>query len=203
MHVTRVSPRSANGTGRGLVGSARDRAHWIRHDDPDRIDVSARVRAGLWKGMLAGAGGVAVMTIGEKLEQRLTRRPSSYMPAHTLERVAALKQWPDRERHALNLGMHVGQAILLGAWRGLMAEGGLRGPRARHPPRQRPDAREHRRAGRTALDVAARRAGHRRPAQGRVRVHDRGDCRRARRGSARLAGGPFLRLRWRRDSAAA
>ena len=26
--------------------------------------------------------------------------------------------------------MHVGQAILLGAWRGLMAEAGLRGPRA-------------------------------------------------------------------------
>jgi hypothetical protein len=30
----------------------------------------------------------------------------------------------------LNLGMHVGQAIVLGAWRGLMAEGGMRGPRA-------------------------------------------------------------------------
>ncbi|CAA9485531.1 MAG: hypothetical protein AVDCRST_MAG67-2092 [uncultured Solirubrobacteraceae bacterium] len=108
----------------------RNRARWIRHDDPGRIDVGARVRAGVWKGMLAGAGGVAVMTLGEKLEQRLTRRPSSYMPAHTLERVLGRRQRPDRERHALNLTMHFGQAILLGAWRGLMAEGGLRGPRA-------------------------------------------------------------------------
>jgi len=30
----------------------------------------------------------------------------------------------------MNLGMHTGQAILLGAWRGIMAQGGLRGPRA-------------------------------------------------------------------------
>ena len=110
--------------------ASRDRSHWIRHDDPGRVDVAARARAGVWKGMLAGAGGVAVMTLGEKIEQRLTRRPSSYMPAHTLERAAGLRQRPDRERHALNLAMHVGQAILLGAWRGLMAEGGLRGPRA-------------------------------------------------------------------------
>jgi hypothetical protein len=33
--------------------------------------------------MIAGAGGVAAMTIGEKLERRVTGRPSSYMPAHT------------------------------------------------------------------------------------------------------------------------
>jgi hypothetical protein len=80
--------------------------------------------------MVAGAGGVAVMTLGEKLEQRLTRRPDSFMPAHTLERLLGLRQRPDRERRGLNVGMHVGQAVLLGAWRGLMAEGGLRGARA-------------------------------------------------------------------------
>jgi hypothetical protein len=97
---------------------------------PQRIDVARRARAGVWKGMLAGAGGVAAMTLGEKLEQRLTGRPDSYMPAHTLERLLGRKQRPDRERRALNLGMHSGQAVLLGAWRGLMAEGGLRGPLA-------------------------------------------------------------------------
>ena len=107
-----------------------DRARWIRRDHQRPIDVRRRVRAGAWKGMLAGAGGVAVMTLGEKLEQRLTRRPDSYMPAHTLERVLGLPRRRDSQRQALNLGMHFGQAILLGAWRGLMAEGGLRGPRA-------------------------------------------------------------------------
>ena len=107
-----------------------DPARWIRGDRHRPIDVGRRVRAGAWKGMLAAAGGVAAMTLGEKLEQRLTGRPNSYMPAHTLERLLGLPQRRDSERQVLNLGMHVGQAILLGAWRGLMAEGGLRGPRA-------------------------------------------------------------------------
>jgi hypothetical protein len=106
------------------------RRDWIRHDPHREIDVAARIRSGVWKGMAAGAGGVAVMTLAEKIEQRVTRRPDSYIPAHTLERLLGLEQRPDRERRAMNLGMHVGQAILLGAWRGLMAEGGLRGPRA-------------------------------------------------------------------------
>jgi hypothetical protein len=106
------------------------RPRWIRPDHHRSIDVGRRVRAGTWKGMLAGAGGVAVMTLGEKLEQRLTGRPDSYMPAHTLERLLGLPQRRDSARHSLNVGMHVGQAILLGAWRGLMAEGGLRGARA-------------------------------------------------------------------------
>lgn len=107
-----------------------DRARWIRHDPRRSIDVGRRLRAGLWKGMLAGAGGVAVMTLGEKLEQAITKRPDSFMPAHTLERLLGLEQKPDNRRGTLNMGMHVGQAILLGAWRGVMAEGGLRGPRA-------------------------------------------------------------------------
>jgi hypothetical protein len=105
-------------------------ARWIRRDRTRPIDVARRARAGVWKGMLAGAGGVAVMTAVEKLEQRLTSRPDSYMPAHTLERLLGLRQRPDRRRRAMNLGMHAGQAVLLGAWRGLMAEGGLRGPGA-------------------------------------------------------------------------
>ena len=79
--------------------------------------------------MLAGAGGVAAMTRAEKLEQRLTGRPGSYMLAHTLERLIGTKQRPDSDRRGVNLGMHVGQAILLGAWRGIMAEGGLRAAR--------------------------------------------------------------------------
>jgi hypothetical protein len=107
-----------------------DRARWIRRDHHRPIDVGRRVRAGAWKGMLAGAGGVAVMTLGEKLEQAVTKRPDSFMPAHTLERVLGLAQRRDAQRRRLNLGMHVGQAVLLGAWRGIMAEGGLRGPRA-------------------------------------------------------------------------
>jgi hypothetical protein len=72
--------------------------------------------------------GVAAMTLAEKLEQQITRRPSSFVPAHTLERLLRLPHRPDAERRWLNWAMHWGQGILLGAARGLMAERGLRGP---------------------------------------------------------------------------
>ncbi|HEU4326343.1 MAG TPA: hypothetical protein VFS21_24595 [Roseiflexaceae bacterium] len=80
------------------------------------------------RGLAAGALGVAAMTAGEKLEQLITRRPSSYVPAHTLERLLGLPHRPDEERLLLNWTMHWGQGIVLGAVRGLMAAQGLRGP---------------------------------------------------------------------------
>jgi hypothetical protein len=70
------------------------------------------------------------MTIAEKLEQAVTGRPNSYVPAHTLERLLGLPEKPDDERLALNWTMHWGQGILLGAVRALMAERGIRGPAA-------------------------------------------------------------------------
>lgn len=80
------------------------------------------------RGLVAGVAGVAAMTAAEKLEQLFTRRPNSYVPAHTLERLLWLPHKPDEERLGLNWAMHWGQGILLGAVRGLMAERGLRGP---------------------------------------------------------------------------
>ncbi|GAA3123091.1 hypothetical protein GCM10010466_12510 [Planomonospora alba] len=79
-------------------------------------------------GMLAGAAGAAAMTLAEKLEQRLTGRPSSYVPARTLERLTGLPESPGRQPDSLNLVMHLGQGCLLGALRGVMAAAGLRGP---------------------------------------------------------------------------
>jgi hypothetical protein len=107
-----------------------DTARWIRSDDTHPIDSWSRIGRGVSQGMLAGLAGVAFMTAGEKVEQRLTGRPDSFMPAHTLERLLRRPQLPDSQRMALNVAMHVGQAALLGAWRGVMAEGGLRGWRA-------------------------------------------------------------------------
>ena len=78
--------------------------------------------------LLAGAAGVAAMTLAEKLEQQFTKRPDSYVPAHTLERLLGLEQKPDSERLGLNWAMHWGQGILMGLVRGLMAERGFRGP---------------------------------------------------------------------------
>lgn len=85
-------------------------------------------RSAAVRGMLAGAAGVAVMTLGEKLEQRFTRRPNSYVPAHTLERLLGRPRRPDSQRLGMNWTMHWGQGILMGAVRGMMAEAGYRGP---------------------------------------------------------------------------
>ncbi|MGF9764798.1 hypothetical protein AAII07_57985 [Microvirga sp. 0TCS3.31] len=68
------------------------------------------------------------MTLVEKLEQALTRRPNSYVPAHTLERLLGLPHRPDHERLLLNWAMHWGQGMALGAVRALMAQHGFRGP---------------------------------------------------------------------------
>jgi hypothetical protein len=82
------------------------------------------------RGALAGLIGVAAMTAGEKLEQRVTGRPNSYVPGRTL--MTLLGQHPsDREQPLLwNHAMHWGTGALLGALRGVWAEVGLRGPRA-------------------------------------------------------------------------
>ena len=69
-------------------------------------------------GVAAGVGGAGVMTLGEKLEQALTGRPSSYVPSRTLGHVLGLRD-ADRDSTARNLAMHYGQAGLVGALRGV------------------------------------------------------------------------------------
>ena len=82
------------------------------------------------RGSAAGLVGVAVMTAGEKLEQALTGRPDSYVPARTL--LTLLGRSPrDRDRPLVwNHVMHWGTGAALGGLRGLWSAVGLRGPRA-------------------------------------------------------------------------
>ena len=79
-------------------------------------------------GLLAGAAGVAAMTLAEKVEQSFTGRPNSYVPAHTLERLLGLPAKPNRDRLGLNWAMHWGQGIVLGPVRAWMAKRGIGGP---------------------------------------------------------------------------
>ena len=83
-----------------------------------------------WEGLVAGAAGAAVMTAAEKVEQRITGRPSSYVPAVTLGRLVGLPDSRTEGSTPLNWAMHYGQGALLGMLRSAMAEGGLRGARA-------------------------------------------------------------------------
>jgi hypothetical protein len=79
---------------------------------------------------MCGLAGVAVMTAGEKVEQFLTKRPNSYIPARTL--LTLLGQRPDDAQKPLvwNHVMHWGTGALLGSVRGIWAVTGIRGPLA-------------------------------------------------------------------------
>jgi hypothetical protein len=82
------------------------------------------------RGAVAGLLGVAVMTAAEKVEQAITRRPDSYIPARTL--LTLLGRHPSDQDRASgwNHAMHYGTGVVLGALRGVWAAVGLRGPQA-------------------------------------------------------------------------
>lgn len=104
------------------------RRHLVSARPPAPPAAESPLAALLVQGLLSGLAGVAAMTAAEKIEQAVTRRPNSYVPAHTLERLLGLPRRPDRERLGLNWAMHWGQGIVLGLVRAMMAQRGLRGP---------------------------------------------------------------------------
>ena len=79
-------------------------------------------------GAVAGLAGVAAMTAGEKLEQTITRRPDSYVPARAL--LTLLRRRPaDGDRPPVwNHVLHWGTGAMLGAVRGVWSVTGIRGP---------------------------------------------------------------------------
>jgi hypothetical protein len=78
-------------------------------------------------GAAAGLSGAAAMALTARLEQAVTRRPSSYVPAHTLARLLRLPR-RDADSLARNVAMHYGTGALAGVLRGAMAAANLRGP---------------------------------------------------------------------------
>lgn len=81
------------------------------------------------KGALGGLAGAAIMTAGEKLEQRLTGRPSSNVPGRTIAHVLRLPRARE-DRFGRNMAMHYTTGLMLGAVRGVMSAANLRGPYA-------------------------------------------------------------------------
>jgi len=82
------------------------------------------------RGLVAGLGGAMAMTAGEKLEQALTGRPDSYIPARTLLMLRGQRPTDDYRPAVWNHIMHFGTAAGVGALRGVWSAVGLRGPRA-------------------------------------------------------------------------
>jgi hypothetical protein len=62
------------------------------------------------------------------VEQRLTRRPDSHVPARVLQRLTGMREHRGRQPVPVNWAMHFGQGIGLGVLRSVMAHAGLRGP---------------------------------------------------------------------------
>jgi hypothetical protein len=81
-------------------------------------------------GLVAGLVGAAVMAAGEKVEQALTGRPNSYVPARTLLTLLGHRPADDDRPAVWNHVMHFGTAAGVGTLRGVWAALGLRGARA-------------------------------------------------------------------------
>ncbi|WP_433088615.1 hypothetical protein ACQP1P_21085 [Dactylosporangium sp. CA-052675] len=86
------------------------------------------LKQAVWQGLVAGLAGAAVMTVAEKIEQRSTGRPDSYVPARVLARLTGRPERPADRLRTLNAAMHYGQGALVGVLRSVMAHAGLRGP---------------------------------------------------------------------------
>jgi len=82
------------------------------------------------RGAAAGLVGVAAMTVTEKVEQAVTHRPDSYVPARTLLRLLGRRVRDDEKPLLWNHAMHWGTGAVLGALRGVWAATGIRGPQA-------------------------------------------------------------------------
>ncbi|MEV7004509.1 hypothetical protein AB0N62_43955 [Streptomyces sp. NPDC093982] len=86
------------------------------------------LKRALWQGLVAGTAGGLVMTIGEKIEQAITGRTDSHVPARVLQRLTGMPEGLGRQLLPVNWAMHFGQAALLGVLRSMMAQAGMRGP---------------------------------------------------------------------------
>ena len=90
----------------------------------------AHLRTAAACGVAAGLTGVAAMTAAEKVEQAITGRPNSYVPARALLTLLANDPGDDARPAAWNHAMHWGTGALLGALRGVWSATGIRGGEA-------------------------------------------------------------------------
>jgi hypothetical protein len=93
----------------------------------DRSGVLVRAAG---RGAVAGLAGVAAMTVAEKVEQRLTHRPSSYVPGRALLTAVGARPRESARPVGWNHALHWSTGALLGALRGLWSALGIRGAQA-------------------------------------------------------------------------
>jgi hypothetical protein len=82
------------------------------------------------RGAAAGTIGVLAMTLAEKAEQAITRRPDSYVPARALRTIVRGGASDAAQPPAWNHTMHWMTGMLLGSLRGVWSATGIRGVEA-------------------------------------------------------------------------
>ncbi len=96
----------------------------------DRDHRGAGLAAAAAKGAAAGLIGVVAMTLGEKFEQSITRRPDSFVPGRALLALLGRRPGDNDKPVRWNHAMHWATGAGLGALRGVWAVTGMRGRRA-------------------------------------------------------------------------
>lgn len=91
---------------------------------------AARLRGAAARGAAAGLAGAAAMTAAERVEQVITGRPNSYVPARALLTLFGHDPGDDARPSGWNHAMHWGTGALLGALRGIWSATGIRGSEA-------------------------------------------------------------------------
>jgi hypothetical protein len=127
--LTVVVLELAAGLATAATATGADDPHDAGAGGPRDSGTAGRVSAlsTVLKGAAAGVAGAAVMTAVEKVEQRLTGRPDSFVPGRTLAHLLRLSH-ADRDRPMRNLAMHFGTGAFGGVVRAGMARANLRGP---------------------------------------------------------------------------
>ena len=95
-----------------------------------RAGRARQLRGAAARGALAGLAGVAAMTITEKVEQSVTGRPDSYVPARALLTLLGRSPSDDARPPVWNHAMHWGTGAAVGALRGVWSATGIRGAEA-------------------------------------------------------------------------
>lgn len=89
-----------------------------------------RVASEVGKGIFAGLGGTAVMTLSSTVEMKLRGRSASNTPAEAICQLLGIEAMNEDEKTRLTNLVHWGYGTSWGAVRGLIALAGLDGPSA-------------------------------------------------------------------------
>jgi hypothetical protein len=182
--VANTRAHAGEGITRPLPGAGSRGAVTDAEQPPSGSPHMTSIAKGAAVGATTGLVGAAAMAAASTLEQHVTGRPDSYVPAHTLARALGLRN-PDRDSWARNMAMHHLAGATAGVVRGVMSA--AKSPwavglvDARQPPSQlRPDNRERNRSRRATVDLATRRAPDRSLPQSALRLGHRRPQRRPR-----------------------